>query len=48
MKITTYLHGRSNLLEGSVLSGEFEYKNTQASVLPDGSFNMKFEYEYKR
>jgi len=42
-----YLHGRSNLLEGSVLDGNFNYKNAQTSVLPDGSFNMKFEYEYK-
>lgn len=42
-----YLHGRSNLLEGSVLEGNFNYKNDQTSVLPDGSFNMKFPYEYK-
>ncbi|WP_428911644.1 OmpA family protein [Niallia sp. Krafla_26] len=42
-----YLHGRSNLLEGSILHGSFVFDNDQASVLPDGSFNMKFKYEYK-
>ncbi len=42
-----YLHGRTNLLEGSVLEGKFHFKNARTSVLPDGSFNMKFPYEYR-
>lgn len=41
-----YLHGKSNLLEGSVLEGNYHYKNARTSVKPDGSFDMKFEYEY--
>ena len=42
-----YLHGRSNLLEGSEIQGNYNYQTTYASVKPDGSFDMKFEYVYK-
>ncbi|MFD1849357.1 OmpA family protein [Oceanobacillus bengalensis] len=41
-----YLHGRSNLLEGSILSGKYSGKSDNVSVKPDGSFDMVFEYEY--
>lgn len=42
-----YLHGRSNLLEGSEIQGKYNFETTYASVKPDGSFDMKFEYVYK-
>ncbi|WP_231889814.1 OmpA family protein [Oceanobacillus sp. Castelsardo] len=42
-----YLHGKSNLLEGSKLRGKYAGSNAEASVKPDGSFDMMFEYEYK-
>lgn len=42
-----YIHGRSNLLEGSRIRGEFKYKRDEAHVKPDGSFDLKIEYEYR-
>lgn len=42
-----YLHGRSNLLEGSILKGEYAGNRDETSVKPDGSFDMMFEYVYK-
>jgi OmpA-OmpF porin, OOP family len=42
-----YLHGKSNLLEGSKLRGKYAGSNDETSVKPDGSFDMMFEYEYK-
>lgn len=42
-----YLHGRSNLLEGSELKGSYGNNHTKASVKRDGSFDMVFDYEYK-
>lgn len=42
-----YLHGRSNLLEGSKIRGSYHYKNDETLVLPDGSFDLKIEYEYR-
>lgn len=43
-----YIHGRSNLAEGSKLWLEYNHwKEAETSVLPDGSFDFKFPYEYK-
>lgn len=42
-----YLHGRSNLLEGAQIQGNYNYETIYATVQPDGSFDMKFEYVYK-
>src|SRR5699024_2199010 len=39
-----YVHGRSNLIEGSILSLDHKYKT---KVMPDGSFDFKFPYEYR-
>lgn len=41
-----YLHGRSNLLEGSKIRGSYRHNRDETRVLPDGSFNLKIEYEY--
>lgn len=43
-----YVHGRSNLIEGSRLAIK-RNNNVEAEtlVLRDGSFNFKFDYEYK-
>lgn len=43
-----YIHGRSNLIEGSRIS--IKRKNSQKAetlVKPDGSFHFKFDYEYE-
>lgn len=42
-----YLHGRSNLLEGSKIKGEFSNNRDEARVMPDGSFDLKIDYEYR-
>ncbi|NEU30514.1 OmpA family protein [bacterium LRH843] len=42
-----YLHGRSNLLEGSKIRGIYHYKTDEARVKPDGSFDLKIDYEYR-
>lgn len=39
-----YVHGQSNLIEGSILRLDNEYKT---KVMPDGSFDFKFPYEYR-
>lgn len=41
-----YIHGRSNILEGSEI--KVKYKNNRGStrINPDGSFDLKFDYEY--
>ncbi len=41
-----YIHGRSNILEGSELQVEYRYNRGKTQVNPDGSFDLKFEYEY--
>lgn len=42
-----YIHGRSNLIEGSrvIIRRNFSQKD-EALVNPDGSFNFKFDYKY--
>src|SRR5690625_2422705 len=42
-----YVHGRSNLIEGSrvIIRRNFSQKD-ETLVNPDGSFNFKFDYEY--
>ena len=42
-----YLHGRSNLIEGSKLKVEYGANFGTAFVQPDGSFDFKIDYEYK-
>lgn len=42
-----YLHGRSNLIEGSRIRGSYYYKHDEAYIKPDGSFGLKIEYEYR-
>ncbi|SER83424.1 hypothetical protein SAMN04487944_1112 [Gracilibacillus ureilyticus] len=41
-----YLSGRSNLLEGSYITGEYIYNDDSTRVLPDGSFHLKIPYKY--
>ena len=41
-----YIHGRSNILEGSELRVEYSYNRGKTQVKPDGSFDFKFDYEY--
>lgn len=43
-----YVHGRSNLIEGSRINIRRNHsKEAETMVNPDGSFNFKFDYEYK-
>ncbi len=42
-----YVHGRSNLLEGSKVRGTFHHKWSETNVKPDGSFDLKIDYEYR-
>ncbi|MGM8365958.1 hypothetical protein ACLIBG_10835 [Virgibacillus sp. W0181] len=41
-----YLHGRSNIMEGSEIKVEYRYNKDKTQVKPDGSFDFKFDYEY--
>ena len=41
-----YIHGRSNILEGSEIKVEYKYNRDTTIVKPDGSFDFKFDYEY--
>lgn len=42
-----YLHGRSNLVEGSKLRVKYKYYNQDETIVnPDGSFDFKLDYEY--
>jgi len=41
-----YLHGRSNLLEGAEIKGSFGGNRDTVQIKPDGSFDLKIEYEY--
>lgn len=42
-----YIQGHSNIIEGSKLLVDYNYKIEETDVLPDGSFSFKFPYEYK-
>ncbi len=42
-----YVHGRSNLIEGSRVIIKRNTQEAEAMINPDGSFNFKFDYEYK-
>lgn len=42
-----YLSGRSNLLEGAKIKGTFNYNNDETQIKPDGTFDLKIEYQYK-
>lgn len=43
-----YIHGRSNLIEGSRISLYRHHSREAETVIkPDGSFDFKFDYEYK-
>src|SRR5699024_7305608 len=41
-----YIHGRSNILEGSEIKVDYKYNRGKTQVKPDGSFDFKFDYEY--
>ncbi len=41
-----YLHGRSNLVEGTELKATYGNNRDKTLVLPDGSFDFKVDYEY--
>lgn len=41
-----YLHGRSNLIEGSRIRGSYGWNSGEAYIKPDGSFDLKMDYEY--
>lgn len=41
-----YLHGKSNLLEGSVIKVEYGHNRDKTAVNPDGTFDFKVDYEY--
>jgi len=42
-----YVHGRSNLIEGSRIIIKRTGTKAETIIQPDGSFNFKFDYEYK-
>lgn len=42
-----YLHGRSNLVEGSKINVSYKYNNRDETIInPDGSFDVKLDYVY--
>jgi len=41
-----YIHGRSNILEGSEIKVDYKYNRGKTQVKPDGSFDFKIDYEY--
>lgn len=42
-----YISGHSNIIEGSKLFVDYHFQKDETLVLPDGSFNFKFPYEYR-
>lgn len=42
-----YLHGRSNILEGSEIRVQYKGSRGKTQVNPDGSFDFKFDYRYE-
>lgn len=44
-----YIHGRTNLLEGSRILGFYgsTWRTSDTRIKPDGSFDLKIEYEYR-
>ncbi len=41
-----YMHGSSNLLEGSEIRVAYRYNKDKTYVKPDGTFDFKIDYEY--
>lgn len=41
-----YLHGTSNILEGSEMEAKYKNNHDKTEVNPDGSFDFKIDYEY--
>ncbi len=41
-----YIHGISNLLEGSLIEVSYGFNSNDTQVQPDGSFDVKIDYEY--
>jgi hypothetical protein len=41
-----YMHGRSNILEGSEMKVSYGWNSDKTRVNPDGSFDFKIDYEY--
>ncbi len=42
-----YLSGRSNILEGAKIRGKFNHRSDETRIKPDGTFELKIEYQYK-
>lgn len=41
-----YMHGHSNILEGSEIRVAYRYNKDKTLVKPDGTFDFKIDYEY--
>src|SRR5690625_921061 len=41
-----YIHGRTNILEGSVIRVSYKHNKGNTTIKPDGSFDIKIDYEY--
>lgn len=41
-----YIHGKSNLLEGSRIVGSYGWNRDETLINPDGSFDLRLDYEY--
>src|SRR5690625_789275 len=42
-----YITGKSNLIEGAELEAQYAGNRGKTRVLPDGTFDLKFDYEYR-
>lgn len=41
-----YITGSSNIIEGAEIKAEYGGNRTKTNILPDGTFEMKLDYEY--
>lgn len=41
-----YIKGKSNMMEGALLKVKYANNRGEARVMPDGTFDFKFDYEY--
>ena len=41
-----YMHGRSNILEGSEINVAYRHNKDKTQIKPDGTFDFKIDYEY--
>src|SRR5699024_4999796 len=40
-----YITGSSNIIEGAMVKAEYGNNNSEANILPDGTFEMKLDYK---